>query len=194
MEYLLSLANYSSTLIFLHPKRIRGELLLPLKLLFIPGYDHTFSDPKTLSSVDDLGQIWRWRRNGHYLELLAEFLNHRHWLLAICVNTIWLPPNWNIHTSEQMAPFALLPFLVPYTLSSCSWVCRHLMCAVMCERRCISWPWQCMQTFFTIHAKHRLPTPSERGEQEFHTVLFKLAAFSLKGSTVWHSYWPFISK
>lgn len=123
-----------------------------------------------------------------------EFLNHSHWLLAICVNTIWLPPNWNIHTSEQMAPFALLPFLVPYTLSSCLWVCRHLMCAVMCERRCISWPWQCMQTFFTIHAKHRLPTPSERGEQEFHTVLFKLAAFSLKGSTVWHSYWPFISK
>lgn len=106
-----------------------------------------------------------------------EFLNHRHWLLAICVNTIWLPPNWNIHTSEQMAPFALLPFLVPYTLSSCLWVCRHLMCGVMCERRCISWPWQCMQTFFTIHAKHRLPTPSERGEQEFHTVLFKLAAF-----------------
>lgn len=111
-----------------------------------------------------------------------EFLNHRHWLLAICVNTIWLPPNWNIHTSEQMAPFALLPFLVPYTLSSCLWVCRHLMCGVMCERRCISWPWQCMQTFFTIHAKHRLPTPSERGEQEFHTVLFKLAAFSLKGA------------
>ena len=45
-----------------------------------------------------------WRMTNWY----KSFYNHSQWLSDSCMNTIWLPQNWNINTAEQMAGLVLL--------------------------------------------------------------------------------------
>lgn len=111
--------------------------------------------------------------------LLHRLFKSQQWLLAI-----WLPPppysykrtDGTLCSASRSGPVYTFILLV----GSHSYVS-----VVVCERisSCVSG--KCLQTFLLYILK--LPL-----SKKFHTALFKSASFGFKGSTVWHSYWPFI--
>ena len=102
----------------------------------------------------------------------------RQWLLTICMNTIWLPPNWNIHTGEQMAPFTLLTIRVPWTLLSCLRASRPLNVLVSVGHLLL-WPWYYRQTLL-LYSQN---TTCHHGAKRRN---MRVTAASSLNSTLWY--------